>query len=220
MQELYYLKSREFLQVLNKYLEKGQIKSFLAVRVILFVKLYWSCPIRLSGIFPQFGYPHFHEDDSREIFQKRVRNIYRVLFWTGPALKVLNMGLVPPNKKNDCFLLCIYAMHVCMWDTQVSVEYSCGSGSAWKGLPSWAPMGSHQTKTEPSFTQNSSPLLAMMMRMMILTIMLMMTMSDGTDPPLTQNLLFSPHGHRLHSDDQHRHLSPLRSWIEEGGGWN
>ena len=83
-----------------------------------------------------------------------------------------------------------------------------------------APMGSHQTKTEPSFTQNSSPLLAMMMKMMILTIMLMMTMSDGTDPPLTQNLLFSPHGHRLHSDDQHRHLSPLRSWIEEGGGWN
>ena len=40
-----------------------------------------------------------------------------------------------------------------------------------------APMGSHQTKTEPSFTQNSSPLLAMMMMAML--IMLMM-MSDGT----------------------------------------
>ena len=72
--------------------------------------------------------------------KKRAQNIHRVLFWTGPALKVLNMGLVPPNKKNDCFLLCIYAMHVCMWDTQVSVEYSCGSGRGWKGLPSW---GSH-----------------------------------------------------------------------------
>ena len=80
-----------------------------------------------------------------------------------------------------------------------------------------APMGSHQTKTEPSFTHNSYPLLLMMMMAML--IMLMM-MSDGTDPPLTQNLLFSLNGHGLHSDDQHRHLSPLRSWIEEGGGWN
>ena len=84
-----------------------------------------------------------------------------------------------------------------------------------------SPMGSHQTKTEPSFTQNSSPLLAMMMMASTTTMLIMlMMMCDGTDPPLTQNLLFSLHGHGLHSDDQHRHLSPLRSWIEEGGGWN
>ena len=149
MQELYYLKSREFLQVLNKYLEKGQIKSFSAVRVILFVKLYWSCPIRLSGIFPQFGYPHFHEDDSREIFQKRVRNIYRVLFWTGPALKVLNMGLVPPNKRKMTGSCCVYAMQ-CMFvcETPKSrlntrVAAAAGGRVSHHGLP-WAPIRPRQ----------------------------------------------------------------------------
>ena len=163
-----------------------------------------------------------HEDERGEISQKRAPNIYRVLFWTGPALKVLNMGLVPPNKRKMTGSCCVYAMQ-CMFvcetpKSRLNTRVAAAAGG--RVSHHGAPMGSHQTKTEPSFTQNSSPLLAMMMRMMILTIMLMMTMSDGTDSPLTQNLLFSPHGHRLHSDDQHRHLSPLRSWIEEGGGWN
>ena len=30
-----------------------------------------------------------------------MRYVYRVFFFTGPALKVLSMELVPPKKKND-----------------------------------------------------------------------------------------------------------------------
>ena len=162
-----------------------------------------------------------YEDDCGEMNKKRAQNIHRVLFWTGPALKVLNMGLVPPNKKNDCFLLCIYMLCMSVCETPKSrLNTRVAAAPGGRVSHHGAPMGSHQTKTEPSFTQNSSPLLAMMTRMMVMTIMLLMMMSDGADPQLTQNLLFSLHGHGHHSDDQHRHLSPLRSWIEEGGGWN
>ena len=118
------------------------------------------------------------------------------------------MGLVPPKKKNDWFLLLcfsccfpvVYMLRVYVCETPKSrlntrVAAAAGGRVSHHG----SPMGSHQTKTEPSFTQNSSPLLAMMM-MASKTTMLMM-MSDGTDPPLTQNLLFSLHGHGLHSDE-------------------
>ena len=85
MQELYYLQSREFLQVLNKYLEKGQIKSFSAERVNSFVSFtetvqYVSQEFSRNLSTPISPLWTVHEDDCGEISQKRAQNIYRVLF--------------------------------------------------------------------------------------------------------------------------------------------
>ena len=122
------------------------------------------------------------------------------------------MGLVPPNKRKmtgsccfvfSCFFPVVYMLRVYVCETPKSrlntrVAPAAGGRVSHHG----APMGSHQTKTEPSFTQNSSPLLAMMMMASTTTMLIMLMMiSDGTDPPLTQNLLFSLHGHGLHSDE-------------------
>ena len=123
-----------------------------------FVELYGSCPIRLSGIFPQFGYPHFPSVDCpwrwlRRDFSKKGSKYLQSAFLNNSRLKVLSMGLVPPKKKNDWFLLfcffllcicyaCLYVRHpslgwILVWQRQ-KVE-----GSPIMGLP-WAPIRPRQ----------------------------------------------------------------------------
>ena len=148
-----HLQTWEFLQVLNKYLEKGQIKSFFSRETDCFCRALRKLSNTSLRNFPAIWVPQFPlcrlsmEVTAERWLKKRAQNIYRVLFWTGPTLKVLNMGIVPPNKKNDWLLLCV--CYACLYVRDPSLGWILVwqrhrvEGSPIMGLP-WAPIRPRQ----------------------------------------------------------------------------